>query len=118
MMIDLRYEYETIDGDYIFDIVNDKRKIGELILENNYDAYVIKATAYTDFYILNKDMSVNQKVNAVFESLDTILEQLDLDYDKPILLAEDESIANYYAIQNNLRKVPRWYGFYYEEEEQ
>ena len=117
-MIDLRYEYETIDGDYIFDIVYNKRKVGELIFENNYDAYVIKATAYSDFYIFGKDISVNQKVNTVFESLDIILEQLDLDHGKPILLAEDKSIANYYAIQNNLRKVPRWYGFYYEEEEQ
>lgn len=111
-MIKLNYKGITVDGTYEFDIVDNKKVLGQLDIEDNYDYYIVRIESSNAFYTYNKKNSTNQKVNQVFESLDEWVRQNDL-YDKPMLLAEDEKIANYYAATHNLIRVPRWYGFYY-----
>ena len=104
--------YKSIDGDYYFDIVELNTIVGELSIERYPDSYEVKAKAYTDFYIINNKKSTLQKVEELFESLDIYREKLAL-FDLPMLLAEDENIVNYYAVQHDLQRVPRWCGFYY-----
>ena len=103
--------YESIDGDYYFDILESNKKVGELSIETYDDSYQVKAEAYSNFYTV-KNKSIVQKVEEIFMLLDKQRELLDL-FDRPILLVEDESIINLYAVQHNLLRVPRWYGYFY-----
>ena len=107
----LVFEYLTLNDVMHFNIMNDNKQVGELYAIKNLDCYVIQAKPYVDFYLINQKL--DDKLNELFENLFEIID-VDpfFDSDLPILLLEDESIANRYAIVHNLRKVPRYNGFY------
>ena len=95
MNIELVLDYVTMDNDLFFDINSGNKKVAEMSISNDLDSYVIM-------------------INELFEKIYDFIEQYDLidQYDKPVLLLEDEDIASRYAINNDLRRVPRYCGFY------
>lgn len=111
-MIQLKYQGIMPENTYVFNIIDNNKELGELIIDDNDDYYIIQIEANDSFYTYDTNHSTNQKVNEVFIELDNWIHQNNL-FDKPYLLAEDERVANYYAVTHNLIRVPRWYGWYF-----
>jgi hypothetical protein len=112
--MELSLEYVTLDGDIEFDIMNKTTKVGELTISNNYDCYIVSAKAKSNFHIINKG-KVDDNLELLFNDLMNFIrkhpELMDIN-EKPIILLEDETIVNRYAIVNSLNRVPRFCGFY------
>jgi hypothetical protein len=111
-MIQLKHQGITPENTYVFNITDNNKILGELNIDDYEDYYVIQIEANDDFYTYDNNHSTNQKVNQVFIELDNWIQNNNL-FDKPYLLAEDERVANYYAVTHNLIRVPRWYGWYF-----
>ena len=111
-MIQLQHQGITPENTYVFDIVDNKTILAELVIDDNDDYYIIRIEANENFYMYNTKNLTNQKVNQIFIELNNWIKEHNL-FDKPLLLAEDENIANYYATTHSLMRVPRWYGYYY-----
>lgn len=113
MNIELVLDYVTIDNDLFFDINSGNKKVAEMSISNDIDSYVIMLKAYTDFH-LKYQKCMDDAINELFEKIYDFIEQYNLvdQYNKPVLLLEDEDIASRYAINNDLRRVPRYCGFY------
>jgi hypothetical protein len=105
--------YVSLTDDFYFDIKYNNKEIGQIELMNYPDSYTISIKAYTSFLISCKG-KMDDAINSLFEQLCDYIEanMFTLFEDKQFLLLEDEIIANRYAITHNLRKVPRYCGFY------
>ena len=106
-------DYVSLTGDYYFNIKCGNKEVGEIELMDFPDSYTISIKAYTSFLTLYKN-KMDDAINSLFEQLYDYIEtnMFTVFEDKSLLLLEDEIIANRYAITHNLKKVPRYCGFY------
>lgn len=107
--MNIELEYKTLNDVRLFKIMNDNRQVGEFSITEWDDSYTLSFKVYVDFYLINKGL--DDKLDVLFNNIFKYT-ATELDSNKPLLLLEDESIANRYAITHNLRKVPRYNGFY------
>lgn len=112
--MELVLDHITVDGDVDFDILLNNNKVGQLTISNDYDCYIVMAKAFVEFYTCEKS-KIDANLEILFENLYDFInkhsEIVNL-HEKPLLMLEDESIANRYAATHNLSRVPRWCGYY------
>ena len=107
--MNIELEYKTLNDVSLFKIMNDNRQVGEFYITEWDDSYTLSFKVYVDFYLIKQGL--DDKLDVLFNNIFKYT-ATELDSNKPLLLLEDESIANRYAITHNLRKVPRYNGFY------
>ena len=111
--MNLVVDYISMDDDVYLDINKGQRKIGEITISNDLDCHVVMIKAYSDLHIeYNKQM--DKAIDHLFSLIYSYIQSSSFidPFNKQVLLLEDENIANRFAINNDLRRVPRYCGFY------
>lgn len=110
----MRLELEYVSPDNIeFKLMNDNVQIGEVTLMSNVDCYVVSFELFkhkfkaTEIYPMYKiDRVMNQLMEYFNDNLFVLFEDL------PVLLLEERFIADRYAMEHDLQRVPRFCGYY------
>ena len=106
-------QYVSLDGDVFLDINKGQKKVGEITISNDMDCYVVMTNAYTDFHIAYSD-KMDNTIDFLFGLIFSYIQSSSYvdPFNKQVLLLEDENIASRYAINHDLKRVPRYCGFY------
>jgi hypothetical protein len=108
----LELKYVSVDG-LEFNVMDDNKQIGEAILMENSDSYVLSFEMYKnnfkamDIYPMHKiNEMMNQFIEYFKKNIFTLFKDL------PVLLLEERQIVNRYAMEHDLQRVPRFCGYY------
>ena len=106
-------DYISIDNDIYLDIKNGNKKIGEIEIMNDMDCYAVSIESYADFHIAFHN-KMDSAIDFLFGLIYSYMQSTSCidPFSKQVLLVEDENIASRYAINHNLKRVPRYNGFY------
>ena len=113
MDLKLVVDYISINDDVYLDIKKGNKKIGEIEIMNDMDCYAISVISYADFHIAFNN-KMDDAIELLFELINSYIQsstRVD-PFNKQVLLVEDENIASRYAINHDLKRVPRYCGFY------
>lgn len=111
--MNLVVDYISIDDDVYLDINKGQRKIGEITISNDLDCHIVMIKAYSDFHI-EYNQKIDKAIDHLFSLIYSYIQSSSFidPFNKQVLLLEDENIANRFAINNDLKRVPRYCGFY------
>lgn len=94
-------------------IMDNNEQIGEAMLMENSDCYVFSIELFehefkaTKIYPMHEiDKMMDQLIEYFNDNLFTLFKNL------PVLLLEERFIADRYAMEHNLQRVPRFCGYY------
>lgn len=109
-MIDLVLDYITMENNLFFNILYKDKKLGEVCITNDSDCYVVMIDAYKDF----RKKHYDDRTEALFDKIFYFVDHYDFidRFNKPVLLLEDDYVASKYAVDHDLKRVPRYCGFY------
>lgn len=111
--LNLVQKHISLDNDVFLDINKREEKIGEITISNDLDCYVVMINAFKEFnieYENNMDNAIDHLFRLIFSYIQAY-SHID-PFKKPVLLLEDANVASKYAVKHDLKKVPRYCGFY------